>query len=247
MLAAKFRERQRAAIIRRELCPGRVPLVPKRHRHPVRPHHIERADGRQTPEPEDKCSLGENCPRARLVHGAGVIRALTGARLCLSRRVDLRQEIAGISQVDGRSKNMLCRTAVSMVRRWATVLLTITAWILLSNHCALALGSNGTESDSKSGGCPMHSAPAKEKPATNLLCCKDLRAIVPQTVRNIACGANQLVSLQDCAAAILLAPPRLTTRVLALDTGPPCSLSFAESILQRSILSHAPPAGFPRR
>ena len=142
---------------------------------------------------------------------------------------------------------MLRRIAVSMVRRWATVLLTITAWILLSNHCALALGSNGTESDSKSGGCPLHSAPAKEKPATNLLCCKDLRAIAPQAVKSIAFGANQLGGVQDYVAAILLTPPRLATQVLALDTGPPYLLSFAESILQRSILSHAPPAGFPRR
>ena len=28
---------------------------------------------------------------------------------------------------------------MGMIRQWATVLLTITAWILLSNHCALGL------------------------------------------------------------------------------------------------------------
>ena len=156
------------------------------------------------------------------------------------------EKIGGTSAVDGRSKNMLSRIAVSMIRQWATVILTITAWLLLSNHCALGLSGIVVESDSESGGCPMHSAPAKEKPATNLLCCKELRALAPPAVKNITAVASQLVGVQDYVAAIFLVPPRLTTQLLALDTGPPHLLSFAESILQRSILAHAPPAGFPR-
>ena len=140
---------------------------------------------------------------------------------------------------------MLGRIAASLIRQWATVLLTITAWLLLSNHCALGLSGTLVEADSELGACPMHSAPAKGKPAANLPCCKELRAITSHASKNVANGASQLVGVRDYVAAIFLMPPRLT-RVLALDTGPPHSLSFAESILQRSILAHAPPAGFPR-
>jgi hypothetical protein len=92
----------------------------------------------------------------------------------------------------------------------------------------------------------MHSAPAKEKPAANLPCCKDLHALAPHAVKTIAAVVSQLVDGQDYFASILLTPPRLAAQLLALETGPPESLSFAESILQQSILAHAPPAGLPR-
>jgi hypothetical protein len=92
----------------------------------------------------------------------------------------------------------------------------------------------------------MHSAPAKEKPATNLLCCKDVRAIAGPAVKNVTASALQAVGVREYAVTMFLTPPRLTMGLLSLDTGPPPSRSFAESILQRSLLAHAPPAGFPR-
>jgi hypothetical protein len=162
---------------------------------------------------------------------------------CLACHVDLRQEIAGTSRMDRRSKNMLGRIAASLIRQWATVFLTIAAWLLLSNHCALGLNGALVETDSQLSGCPMHSAPAKGKPAANLPCCKELRAVATHAAKSVAAMATQLVGTQNFIGAIFLMPPRLTARVPALETGPPCSLSFAESILQRSILAHAPPAG----
>jgi hypothetical protein len=141
---------------------------------------------------------------------------------------------------------MLGRIAASLIRRWATVFLTITAWLLLSNHCALGLSGTLAEADSELGACPMHSAPAKGKPAANLPCCKELRAIASHAGKNIAAGASRLVAVRDYVAEIFLTPPRVAARVRSLDTGPPHSFSFAESILQRSILAHAPPAGLPR-
>jgi hypothetical protein len=93
----------------------------------------------------------------------------------------------------------------------------------------------------------MHSGPAKEKPVANLPCCKELRALASHAGKSVATGPSQLVGgVRDYVAAIFVMPPRLTARVFALETGPPHSLSFAESILQRSILAHAPPAGFSR-
>jgi hypothetical protein len=146
--------------------------------------------------------------------------------------------------MDGRSKNMLSRRAMAMTRRWVTVLLTITAWILLSNHCALGL--SGTVVDSDSGGCPMHSAPAKEKPAANLPCCKELRAVTTHAAKSVAAAATQSVGAQNYIAEMALVPPRVVFQPVSLDTGPPRSLSFAESVLQRSVLAHAPPAVFAR-
>lgn len=90
----------------------------------------------------------------------------------------------------------------------------------------------------------MHSAPAKQKPATNLICCKDLRAIAPHALKNVAAVASQLVGVRNYVDAVVLMPPRLTTQLLALDTGPPYLVTFAESIW--SLRAHAPPAGFPR-
>jgi hypothetical protein len=141
---------------------------------------------------------------------------------------------------------MPSRIAASLIRQWATVFLTITAWLLLSNHCALGLSGALVETDSELGACPMHSAPAKGKPAANLPCCKELRALASHAGKSVAAMASQLVGVRDYVTAILPMPPRLAAPVLALETGPPHSLSFAESILQRSILAHAPPAGLPR-
>ena len=148
--------------------------------------------------------------------------------------------------MDERSGNMLSRSAMSMMGRWSTVLLTITAWILLSNHCALGLGGRVASSDPETSGCPMHSSPAKEKPLANIPCCKDLRAVMAHATKSVAAVASQLVGGQDYVAAIFAVPLRASLLPASLDTGPPHLLSFAEAILQRSILAHAPPVGFPR-
>lgn len=144
--------------------------------------------------------------------------------------------------MDERSGNMLSRIAMGMTGRWSTVLLTITAWILLSNHCALGLGGTVVSSDSETGGCPMHSSPAKEKPLANIPCCKDLRAVTAHATKSVAAVARQLVGEKDYVAAVVAALPRVTLLPVPLATGPPRSLSFAEAILQQSILAHAPPA-----
>jgi len=156
------------------------------------------------------------------------------------------EKIVGTFQADERSKKMLSHGAIRITRQWSMVLLTIAAWLLISNHCVLGLGDTTADPDSKSDGCPMHSAPAKEKPPANLPCCKDLHAVATLGVKNIVAVPSQLLGLRDWVPAVFVVPPRLTAQVLVLETGPPRSLSFAESILQRSILAHAPPAVFSR-
>jgi hypothetical protein len=88
--------------------------------------------------------------------------------------------------------------------------------------------------------CPMHSAPAKKKPATKIPCCKEVRAIVVKCVQARPVAAR-VIGLHDYAAEIFREPANVTVEIEALDTGPPGCFSFAESVLQESMLSHAPP------
>lgn len=119
------------------------------------------------------------------------------------------------------------------------VMFTLAAWFSLSNHCAL--GSIAPVSEAASSSCPMHSAPAKKKPATKTPCCKDVRAVVAKGVTASAAGVRGIVA--PCYATEVFAhrPPPVAIKFQYLDTGPPGWTSFAESVLQESMLSHAPP------
>ena len=86
----------------------------------------------------------------------------------------------------------------------------------------------------------MHSAPAKKKPAAEIPCCKDIRATVAKSV--IANPiVRELIGCRDYALEIFRLPARIAIEIEVLDTGPPNCFSFAESVLQESMLSHAPP------
>ena len=125
--------------------------------------------------------------------------------------------------------------------RCAAVAIAICSWIAVSNHCAFAavaseIGKAQTE-------CPFHSKPAKQKEqSSQVQCCKVLRAVVLAKTKDWApnnakfCDANFPVQ----ASAFVVHSPRVIAPLL-LDTGPPGAFSFAELILQQSLLIHAPP------
>jgi hypothetical protein len=127
-----------------------------------------------------------------------------------------------------------------LASRWATTLLALWSWLLLSNHCALATLSPSTESAPAMSECPMHAAPAKKKPAAKIPCCKEVRATVAKCLQ-VSPVAARLIGLREYAAEILRERSNVTIEIQSLDTGPPGSFSFAESVLQESMLSHAPP------
>jgi hypothetical protein len=127
----------------------------------------------------------------------------------------------------------MSRTAVSFA-----VTITIAAWFLLSNHCAL--GAAVPVAEVVANTCPMHSAPAKKKPATKTPCCKDVRAVIAKSVTANPI-AVRLIETRDYITAVFPEPARMATNLGSVDTGPPELLSFAESVLQESMLSHAPP------
>ena len=125
--------------------------------------------------------------------------------------------------------------------RWAIVTVVICSWLAISNHCALA--AVATESHKAQAECPFHSKPAKQKEqSSQVQCCKVLRAVLLAKTEDWArddakfCDANFLVQ----ADAFVVYSSRAVAPLL-LDTGPPGAFSFAELVLQQSLLAHAPP------
>ena len=121
--------------------------------------------------------------------------------------------------------------------------ITICSWIAVSNHCAFA--AVAPETDKAQAECPFHSKPAKQKEqSSQVQCCKILRAVVFAKTKDWArddakfCDAN---FPGQAHAIIEYSSP--TVEPLLLDTGPPGTFSFAELILQQSLLAHAPPFG----
>jgi hypothetical protein len=135
--------------------------------------------------------------------------------------------------------------------RGAIVVVAICAWFAISNHCVFAaLATSGTvrqpvshfQQDADAAPCPFHSKP-KEKPTTGAQCCKILRAVASVPAKGWARDDTNLSDSDgyggECALAIAYSQTALVP--LSLDTGPPGVRSFAELILQRSLLAHAPP------
>ena len=131
--------------------------------------------------------------------------------------------------------------------RVATVTVAFFAWLVLSNHCALAemlAVRTAPVSAEKSGCCNHHPTPAKDgKPCPPLQqgCCKSLTIVVPDGVKLPTATALEIVSLPvEWLLAFTIALPE--EKRDALDTGPPPDVpGFIELVLHRSLRSHAPP------
>jgi hypothetical protein len=120
-----------------------------------------------------------------------------------------------------------------------TVVVTISAWLAISNHCAL--GALAPEAKTSAvDECPFHAkqpAPAKQKESSGLPCCKILRAV---PAKNFARPMVDLFHVDLVfAKLIVLAPPKILFHSETLDTGPPGQSSIVELI--GSMRAHAPP------
>jgi hypothetical protein len=137
--------------------------------------------------------------------------------------------------------------------RWAIVTVAICSWIAISNHCAFAaIAPRGTgfqpgcdsQQDTDATRCPFHSEPAKQKEqSSQVQCCKILRAIVFAHSKAWARDdANFSDANFSAEMGAWLGYSIQAVAPLLLDTGPPQeAFSFAELILQQSLLAHAPP------
>ena len=123
------------------------------------------------------------------------------------------------------------------------VVVTGLAWISISNHCAL--GALIAKTDSAVA--PMHChgnqpAPSKKSNDDEMPCCKMLRATITSEAKIVEAASQNFVPIQNWIVAEVISAPATQLSPLEFDTGPPFSRSFAESVLQRSILAHAPPS-----
>lgn len=115
------------------------------------------------------------------------------------------------------------------------------AWLALSNHCLLgAIQSNSTMQSSCHGSAAGNGPPRQKE--DDIECCKILRATVPTLGTSVVLLEHlQMAFLKDLVGVIVLPETHGDRLTFEGDTGPPVAFSFCESVLQRSILAHAPP------
>ena len=134
---------------------------------------------------------------------------------------------------------------IPTLRGLVVVTLTLAAWFSISNHCVLGgLIAAKTQSAMAAmhchGGQPL---PSKKSGDEEMPCCKMLRATVTGQAKIVQVASKDYLRIQNWIVAeiIFADEPQLHRAPQELDTRPPFADSFAESVLQRSLLAHAPP------
>ena len=126
-----------------------------------------------------------------------------------------------------------------------TAILLAISWFAISNHCALGLAAvadhqadHVSRHDCCASDLPVHPRPTKGSEAP---CCKTLLAISAAPAKFYEARVVLLVSaaLDGAGVGLAFAAPAISAFQFH-DTGPP-GRTFAESVLQRSLLAHAPP------
>lgn len=126
-------------------------------------------------------------------------------------------------------------------------LLTVVAWFLAANHCAVAnLTAPLTDASTGHEHCGGSSDEPADKEESNdcdgLNCCKSLSAPA-SFAKNLVSYDAVFFTLKDYVVSeIVFADEQHDASISELDTGPPRAHCFAESVLQRSLLAHAPPS-----
>jgi len=129
------------------------------------------------------------------------------------------------------------------VTRFLLVLLTMVAWFAISNHCVL--GAIEVHAGKSVAHCHDHqSSPVQPSGGDqDSPCCKTLRATVATPVKASEAQPDTTLFAYDFVSQIhAYDDPHLERVSYFADIGPPSSYTFAELVLQRSMLSHAPPS-----
>ena len=136
------------------------------------------------------------------------------------------------------------------------VLLSLLAWVVLSNHCALAglLGAGGGESltgnPAVAGCCHRKAVPQPQSPAGDeqrgMGCCRSLHVTLPEDLARISSAPLvEIIPLGE-VVPVLTVDRSLSSfgggEVCSFPSGPPIRVrSFCERVLQSSLPSTAPP------
>ena len=144
----------------------------------------------------------------------------------------------------GVTKSCLKPTPTLAVVRIVIVLVMSISWFALANHCELAAAVASLQEQSHS--CckkdkEANKIPARNVPQNGSKCCKAAHPVIISASKKPVSPELSFTPHSFFVAAVLFPDvPQLTT-IAELDTGPPFVSSFAEVVLQRSLLAHAPP------
>lgn len=134
---------------------------------------------------------------------------------------------------------------ITRAARAAISLLAIAAWLVAANHCVVAgLLPKQPVPSAEQEHCPGHKAPADEQKSGDCgdaSCCKSLSAPIALAKNLVGYDLGIFAAIGYLANECNALVGQHDAPISELDTGPPGADSFAESVLQRSLLAHAPP------
>jgi hypothetical protein len=126
-------------------------------------------------------------------------------------------------------------------------LLTVAAWFLAANHCVVAclaapLNAAAESHEHCAGSSDTPAGKEQSSDCDSRNCCKALSA--PASFAKKLVGYDKaFYTLKDYVVSEIVFPDEQhDASISELDTGPPPAHCFAESVLQRSLLAHAPPS-----
>lgn len=117
------------------------------------------------------------------------------------------------------------------------------SWLVVTNHCALGFMQTALGAKAEHAHCHARTSDDGGKaPADGMReCCRVIKAsLVSKTEFKFETAQLQLQAF--LILDVLCAPEGDLAPAFIHDHGPPRVVSFAESVLQRSLLSRAPPA-----
>lgn len=128
----------------------------------------------------------------------------------------------------------------SRALRTILVLATMLGWGMLSQRCALGQLLTAKQAAAAQHSCCQKSQPQPSQAPRTAECCKTLNVLVPDSARLPAeLDSAQLLLPAEWSLVLHLALPEQSAAPTA--SPPPDVPAFTELVLQRSLLSHAPP------
>ena len=128
--------------------------------------------------------------------------------------------------------------------RATVALVAVAAWFHASNHCAIGELLPKPAPAAEHAACHASEVPAEDEEGgtcVDLSCCSSLSAPAQPLAKSFS---DQLAQSGELEFVDVTGSPLRGEHegpIAELDTGPPKRDSFAESVLQRSLLAHAPP------
>jgi len=144
----------------------------------------------------------------------------------------------------GVTNGYLNRIPIIAGLRLAPVVVMGLSWLVLVNHCELAAATAPKPAQTHSC-CEKNNVgdkpPLKDDQHKSIECCKGGHPAISPIAKKTLNRDFSLIAHLYVIALVPFPDGSSATAVPELGTGPPFAGSFAEVVLQRSILAHAPP------